>query len=330
MTVPSSVTSWDGSDTFSYCTSLTDATLKNSGAIGDYAFQGCKSLTGVTFGNNITEIKSGAFENCESLTDITFGDNITSIGGYAFNNCTKLASVTLNSPTPPTIDSTSFEGVPSTCKFYVPCSAVNTYRTASVWSNYASQIVGFESCTVYDWVVVPNEYVCYRNDKYEKTKKIRSFDGGTTWEDVTPIEYQKGQLIESNTEYCGWIWVNAQDTIASTIGGNTITVESWVRNRKYPKQIRFDKNTTGSPIYCWGYFNKKDGSNFLSMPSSTDNSIKINNISYNLDNPNSLPSYVTYENKILTVDLRSAHVYGDVYLHSYQYNFLIGKVDLMF
>ena len=202
MTVPSSVTSWDGSDTFSYCTSLTDATLNNSGAIGDYAFQGCKSLTGVTFGNNITEIKSGAFENCESLTDITFGDNITSIGGYAFNNCTKLASVTLNSPTPPTIDSTSFEGVPSTCKFYVPCSAVNTYRTASVWSNYASQIVGFESCTVYDWVVVPNEYVCYRNDKYEKTKKIRSFDGGTTWEDVTPIEYQRGQLIEASSTDC--------------------------------------------------------------------------------------------------------------------------------
>ena len=179
VTVPSSVTSWNGNYTFVYCSSLTDATLNNSGNIGQYAFYGCTSLTGVTF-----------------------GDNITSIGGYPFSDCTKLASMTFNSPTPPTIDSTSFEGVPSTCKFYVPCSAVNTYRTASAWSSYASQIVGYESCTVYDWEVVPNEYVCYSNNKYEKTKKIRSFDGGTTWEDVTPMEYQRGQLIESGSEDC--------------------------------------------------------------------------------------------------------------------------------
>lgn len=179
VTVPSSVTSWNGNFTFTFCPNLTDATLNNSGAVGSYAFQDCTSLTGVTF-----------------------GDNITSIGESAFSGCTKLASMTFNSPTPPTIDSTSFEGLPSTCKFYVPCSAVNMYRTASVWSSYASQIVGYESCTVYDWEVVPNEYVCYRNDKYEKTKKICSFDGGISWEDVYPIEYQRGQLIEASSTDC--------------------------------------------------------------------------------------------------------------------------------
>lgn len=179
VTVPSSVTSWNGSHTFANCVSLTDATLNNKSQISSYAFSNCTSLTGVTFGNKITSIANGAFEGC-----------------------TKLESVTLNSTTPPSIDSTSFQGVPSRCKFYVPCSAVNTYRTASVWSSYASQIVGFESCTVYDWEVVPNEYVCYGNDKYEKTKKIRSFDEGTTWEDAYPIEYQRGQLIEASSTDC--------------------------------------------------------------------------------------------------------------------------------
>lgn len=179
VTVPSSVTSWNGSDTFANCTSLTRATLNNSGAVG---------------GN--------AFKNCSNLTSVTFGNNITAIGDGAFTGCTKLASVTLNSTTPPTIDSSSFGAIPSTFKFYVPCSAVNTYRTASVWSSYASHIVGYESCTVYDWQVVPNEYICDNHDKYEKTKKIRSFDGGTTWEDVTPIEYQKGQLIEASSTDC--------------------------------------------------------------------------------------------------------------------------------
>ena len=79
---------------------------------------------------------------------------------------------------------------------------MNTYRTASAWSSYASQIVGYESCTVYDWVVAPNEYICYFHDKYEKVKKICSFDGGTTWEDVYPIEYQRGQLIEASSTDC--------------------------------------------------------------------------------------------------------------------------------
>lgn len=179
VTVPSSVTSWNGNYTFADCKSLTDATLNNKSQIGSYAFQGCTSLTGVTL-----------------------GDNIKSIANSAFSGCTKLSSVTLNSTTPPTIDSSSFQGVPSTCKFYVPCSAVHTYRTASVWSSYASQIVGFESCTEYDWEVVPNEYLCDGSSKYEKTKKRRSFDGGETWEDVTPIEYQKGQLIEASSTDC--------------------------------------------------------------------------------------------------------------------------------
>lgn len=202
VTVPSSVESWNGNSTFENCTSLTKATLNNSGNIGSYAFSYCSSLTGVTFGNNITAINSSAFYDCTSLTGVTFGDNMKSIANYAFSGCTSLTSMTFNSPTPPTITSISLQGIPSTCKFYVPCSAVHTYRTASNWSSYASQIVAYESCTVYDWEVVPNEYICYSHDKFEKTKKIRSFDGGSTWEDVYPIEYQKGQLIEASSTDC--------------------------------------------------------------------------------------------------------------------------------
>ena len=201
VTVPSSVTSWTGGFTFAY-SYLTDATLNNSGSVGRAAFYSCTSLTSVTFGNNITAIDSYAFYACKSLTSVTFGNNITAIGDKAFSGCTKLSSITFESTTPSTIDISSFGGVKDTCKFYVPCSAVNTYRTASVWSSYESQIVAYESCTIYDWEVVPNEYLCYSNNKYEKIKKIRSFDGGTTWEDVYPIEYQRGQLIEASSTDC--------------------------------------------------------------------------------------------------------------------------------
>lgn len=57
---------------------------------------------------------------------------------------------------------------------------------------------------VYRWITVIGEYLCENNDKYEKQKYQVSHDGGITWEDVTPIQYQKGQLIERNSTDCGY------------------------------------------------------------------------------------------------------------------------------
>ncbi len=57
---------------------------------------------------------------------------------------------------------------------------------------------------VYRWITVIGEYLCENNNKYEKQKYQVSHDGGITWEDVTPIQYQKGQLIASNSEDCGY------------------------------------------------------------------------------------------------------------------------------
>ena len=57
---------------------------------------------------------------------------------------------------------------------------------------------------VYRWLTIIGEYLCDGNDKYEKQKYQVSHDGGINWEDVTPIQYQKGQLIESNSKDCGY------------------------------------------------------------------------------------------------------------------------------
>ena len=202
VTVPSSVTSWGGSYTFANCTSLTAATLNNSTYVGSHAFEGCTSLTSITFGSNVTAVSSYSFRGCTALKNLTIPSNVTILASYGFSGCTALETVSLEATTPPSIESSTFANVPSTCIFYVPCSAVNAYRTASVWSTYADRILGFESCTTYDWQVVSGEYICYQHDKYEKLKKVRSFDGGTTWEDVTPLQYQRGQLIESGSQDC--------------------------------------------------------------------------------------------------------------------------------
>ena len=57
---------------------------------------------------------------------------------------------------------------------------------------------------VYRWITIIGEYLCEGKDKYEKQKYQVSHDGGITWEDVTPIQYKKGQLIESNSKDCGY------------------------------------------------------------------------------------------------------------------------------
>ena len=57
---------------------------------------------------------------------------------------------------------------------------------------------------VYRWLTVIGEYLCENNDKYEKQKYQVSHDGGIVWEDVEPIQYQKGQLIESDSTDCGY------------------------------------------------------------------------------------------------------------------------------
>lgn len=62
--------------------------------IGDYAFQGCSTLSSVELANGLETIGNGAFANCIRLTEckIASNANITAIGKDAFYNCVSLTS----------------------------------------------------------------------------------------------------------------------------------------------------------------------------------------------------------------------------------------------
>ncbi len=64
-------------------------------SIGDYAFEYCTSLEGITIPDSVISIGSSAFENCTSLTSITIPDSVTSISAGAFQGCSNLESITL-------------------------------------------------------------------------------------------------------------------------------------------------------------------------------------------------------------------------------------------
>jgi len=66
-----------------------------SGVIPELAFANCSSLTSITIGDGVTNIRNKAFYMCTSLTSITIGDSVRSIGPSAFQLCSSLTSITI-------------------------------------------------------------------------------------------------------------------------------------------------------------------------------------------------------------------------------------------
>ena len=93
--------------------------LSNATSIGERAFYSYGSLTSASF-PKATSIGSNAFNSCRNLTTIYVGTNTSTVctlsSTSAFSGCTKLANI------------------------YVPASLVNSYKSATNWSSYASKI----------------------------------------------------------------------------------------------------------------------------------------------------------------------------------------------
>ena len=144
VTIGNGVTSI-GITAFYYCTSLASITIPESVNSIDYgAFEGCTSLTSVTIPNSVTEIGINAFYGCTSLPSITIPNSVTEIGINAFYNCTSLKYVYCKPTTPPKGATQMFSKNTSFRKIYVPTESVDAYKNAQYWSNYASDIVGYD------------------------------------------------------------------------------------------------------------------------------------------------------------------------------------------
>jgi hypothetical protein len=148
--LPKTITSF-GKSCFQNCTSLkiTEVwgTSPNSGQynfiIPQYCYYGCTSLKSIKIieptGNNNTKtiISEYCFQNCTGLELVDFGEKTYSAASSSFSGCTSLKTLICRRTSPPTIQSTTFTNAPLE-EIFVPDEKIDTYKSASNWSKYAS------------------------------------------------------------------------------------------------------------------------------------------------------------------------------------------------
>ena len=118
--------------------STSSAECDSTSTISQYEIS-LTNLLNVQIGDCVTSIGDNAFNRCYNLTSCTIGSGVRRIGNYAFYKCYNLTSVTVNATTPPTLGNDAFYDT-NNCPIYVPSASVNTYKSASGWSDYSSRI----------------------------------------------------------------------------------------------------------------------------------------------------------------------------------------------
>ena len=87
-----------------------------------------------------------------------------------------------------------------------PWEATNIYRMSGV-AEYNSTDCGYvpdsqDTGYTVQWVILPDQFICEEYSKYHKEMKQVSHDNGAHW--VNTEVYRRGNLIETNSEYCGY------------------------------------------------------------------------------------------------------------------------------
>ena len=116
-------------------------------SVANSAFQSCTGLTYVEIPTNITTLGSFAFQDA-NVADVVLPASVSSIGDSCFrsNNSGRkwLKTLTMYRVTPPSLANTNAFLNQTNAKFYVPSASVDAYKTASVWSNFASRFYAIE------------------------------------------------------------------------------------------------------------------------------------------------------------------------------------------
>lgn len=145
----------------------------------------------VITGDNVTSIGGGICNRCTNLEEFVIGKNVTDITSFSIISGTPIKILRVLATTPPTCASYDAQ-VPNLEKILVPKSAINAYKAATGWSQYADKIV-YEV----DSSDLPD------TSKFAKLNEDNYFKGNISFENPILIYGNKAAIqdVDGNTFY---------------------------------------------------------------------------------------------------------------------------------
>ena len=102
-------------------------------------------VTSYSIPEGVTNIGNMMFIDNTNLTSVIIPSTVVRIEEQAFKNCSNLSSVTCNAVNPPVLgDTMCFDGNKSGRKIYVPSASVESYKSATNWTEYKNSIVAIQ------------------------------------------------------------------------------------------------------------------------------------------------------------------------------------------
>ena len=102
-------------------------------------------VTSYSIPEGVTNIGNMMFIGNTNLTSVTIPSTVVRIEEQAFKNCSNLSSVTCKAANPPVLgDDMCFDSNKSGRKIYVPSASVESYKSATKWTEYKNSIVAIQ------------------------------------------------------------------------------------------------------------------------------------------------------------------------------------------
>ena len=231
---------------FENCAKLKSVNLSNVAEIASSAFEGCSSLTTVTFGSKLVKIDTNAFKDT-ALTAVNLPSSVTTIGSSAFKNA-KLKTLVLPSKLT-SLGSSAFRDntnltsvtfgnllaeVPGYC--FSGCSALKTVSLGSGITKINSGV--FEDCVSLSSINIPDTMTEIGSFAFEGCVSLTYLKLGNAIKKIDSYAFDDCSRLQTLYLPYGVTEIGSASSVLHGVNGVTVHVykgtygETWAKENK--------------------------------------------------------------------------------------------------